>query len=164
MGLASTMRRLTDAVMKKLIAVAFLSLALAPAGFAQGPTEPLSIKSGDTTHALTVEIADTPQEITAGLAGRASVAAGQGLLLDMRQAPEGMVLNMKGVLVNLDLLYVAPDGTVVAVAQNARAGSLRPLAPGLRAAAVIEIAGGQVAALGLKPGDKVTHKVFGNAG
>ena len=82
----------------------------------------------------------------------------------MRTAPEGSALNMKGVTVNLDLLFVGPEGTVVAIAQNARAGSVRPLNPGLRSAAVIEIAAGQAAALGLKPGDKVRHKVFGNAG
>jgi len=150
--------------MKKLAAFAVLSLAIAPPAFAQGPTEPLSIKSGDKIHAFTVEIADTPEEIAAGLSGRASVAAGQGLLLDMRKAPDGVLLNLRGVQVNLDLLYVGADGTVVAIVQNARAGSLRPLAPGLRSAAVIEIAGGQAAALGLKPGDKVTHKAFGNAG
>lgn len=150
--------------MKKLLASAVFSLAIALPAFAQGPTEPLSIKSGDKTHAFNVEIADTPEEITQGLAGRASVAAGQGLLLDMRKAPDGVLLNLKGVQVNLDLLYVGADGTVVAVIQNARAGSLRPLAPGLRSAAIIEIAGGQAAALGLKPGDKVTHKAFGNAG
>ena len=95
---------------------------------------------------------------------RAALAADQGMLFDMRTAPEGSALNMKGVTVNLDLLFVGPDGTVVAVAQNARAGSVRQLNPGLRSAAVIEIAAGQAATLGLKPGDKVRHKVFGNAG
>ena len=57
--------------MKKLIASAVFSLAIALPAFAQGPTEPLSIKSGDKTHAFNVEIADTPEEITKGLAGRA---------------------------------------------------------------------------------------------
>ena len=101
--------------MKKLAAFAVLSLAIALPAFAQGPTEPLSIKSGDKIHAFTVEIADTPEEIAAGLAGRASVAAGQGLLLDMRKAPDGVLLNLRGVQVNLDLLYVGADGTVVAI-------------------------------------------------
>lgn len=150
--------------MKKLAAFAIFSFVVAFPSFAQGPAEPLSIKSGDKTHAFTVEIADTPEEIATGLSGRATVPAGQGLLLDMRKAPDGVLLNLKGVQVNLDLLYVGADGTIVAIVQNARAGSLRPLAPGLRSAAVIEIAGGQAAALGLKPGDKVTHKAFGNAG
>lgn len=150
--------------MKKLAAFAAFALALAAPAFAQGPTETLTIVSGDKTHAFKVEIADTPEEITLGLAGRASLAADHGMLLDLRRAPAGMLLNMKDVQVNLDFLFVGPDGTVVAVAQNARAGSLRPLAPGLRAVGVIEIAGGQAAALGLKPGDKVNHAVFGNAG
>jgi hypothetical protein len=35
---------------------------------------------------------------------------------------------------------------------------------GLNAAAVLQIAGGQSAALGLKPGDKVNFKSFTNGG
>ncbi|OYX47541.1 MAG: hypothetical protein B7Y90_12760 [Alphaproteobacteria bacterium 32-64-14] len=154
----------TDAVMKKLVALFALSLVIAAPAFAQGAIEPLTIVSGAKTHTLKVEVADTPEEIAKGLMGRGSLAADQGMLFDMRTAPEGTALNMKGVTVNLDLLFVGPEGTVVAVAQNARAGSVRQLNPGLRSAAVIEIAAGQAAALGLKPGDKVRHKVFGNAG
>jgi len=150
--------------MKKLAAVIALSFALVAPAFAQGAAEPLTIVSGDKTHALKVEIADTPEEVAQGLAGRTGVPAGQGMLFDLRTAPEGSALNLKGVTANLDVLFVGPEGTIVAIAQNARAGSVRPLNPGLRSAAVIEIAAGQVAALGLKPGDKVRHKVFGNAG
>ena len=46
----------------------------------------------------------------------------------------------------------------------ARGGSLRPVAPGLGAAAVLQIAAGQSAALGIKPGDTVKNKIFGNGG
>ena len=162
--LALVRGRRTDAGMKKLTAILALSFVLVTPALAQGATEPLTIVSGAKTHALKVEVADTPEEIAKGLTGRAALAADQGMLFDMRTAPEGSALNMKGVTVNLDLLFVGPDGTVVAVAQNARAGSVRQLNPGLRSAAVIEIAAGQAAALGLKPGDKVRHKVFGNAG
>ena len=150
--------------MKKLVLAAAIALAFATPAFAQGPTEPLIVTSGDKTQTLNVEIADSPEEIAKGLTGRASVAPGSGMLFDMRALPQAAPLTMKGVQVELDLLFISGDGLVVAVIQHARAGSLRPLDPGLRSAAVVEIAGGQAAALGLKPGDKVRHRVFGNAG
>lgn len=150
--------------MKTLALIAAFSSTLAAPAFAQGPVEPLTVASGDKTHTLDVEIADSPDEIAKGLTGRASLAPGQGMLFDMRAIPQAAPLTMKDVQVELDLLFVAPDGLVVAVIQHARAGSLRPLDPGLRSVAVVEIAGGQAAALGLKPGDKVSHRIFGNAG
>ena len=150
--------------MKKLALIAAISFALATPALAQGPVEPLTVASGDKTHTINVEIADSPDEIAKGLTGRASLAPGQGMLFDMRAIPQAAPLTMKDVQVELDLLFMAPDGLVVAVIQHARAGSLRPLDPGLRSVAVVEIAGGQAAALGLKPGDKVSHRIFGNAG
>ena len=47
---------------------------------------------------------------------------------------------------------------------RARPGSLRTVAPGLGSAAVLQIAGGQATALGIKPGDTVKNKMFGNGG
>ena len=71
---------------------------------------------------------------------------------------------MKGVTIDLDVLFLGPDGTIIGIVQGARAGSLRPLWTGLGWAAVLEIPAGQATALGLKTGDKVRGKVFGNAG
>jgi uncharacterized membrane protein (UPF0127 family) len=150
--------------MKKLALFAAVSLAFAVPAFAQGATEPLIVASSDKTHTLNVEIADTPAEIATGLGGRASLGPDQGMLLDMRALPQPTPITMKGVQVDLDLLFMGPDGLVVAVIQHARAGSLRPLDPGLRSVAVVKIASGQAAALGLKPGDTVRHRIFGNAG
>ena len=50
------------------------------------------------------------------------------------------------------------------IAASARPGSLRTVAPGLGSAAVLQIAGGQAMALGIKPGDTVKNKIFGNGG
>lgn len=150
--------------MKKLVLIAAVSLAFAAPALAQGASEPLTLASGDKTHTLNVEIADTPAKIATGLVGRASLAPDQGMLLDMRAIPQPAPITMKGVQVDLDLLFLAPDGLVLAIIQHARAGSLRPLDPGLRSVAVVKVASGQVAALGLKPGDEVRHRIFGNAG
>ncbi len=155
--------------MKKLIslavlAVAFVSPALVLPALAQTPTEPVSIVSGGKTHAFQVEVADTLPEISKGLSGRTTLGKDQGLLMDFRQVREQYNLNMKGVQVDLDMLFIDGEGMVRAIAVNARPGSLRTIAPGLGSAAVLQIAGGQSQALGLKPGDIVKNKMFGNGG
>ena len=150
--------------MKRTLLLAALAATFAASAMAQTPTEALSVVSGDKTHAFQVEVADTLPEISAGLAGRATLAKDHGLLMDFRQVREQFNLNMKGVLVELDMLFIDGDGMVRAVATSARPGSLRTVAPGFGSAAVLQIPGGQAAALGIKPGDTVKNKIFGNAG
>jgi uncharacterized membrane protein (UPF0127 family) len=147
---------------RTFFAIAF-ALVLPAAAIAQ-PAETLTIVSGDKSHTVKVDVAETKSAAEAGLAGRTALAAGEGLLIDYRKVGENMSPTMKGVGFDLDLLFVAPEGTIVGVIQHARAGSLRPLWVGLGSSAVLEIPAGQVAALGIKPGDKVRHRAFGNAG
>jgi len=147
---------------RSLFAIAF-ALVLPAAAIAQ-PAETLTIVSGDKSHTVKVDVAETKAAAVAGLAGRTALAAGEGLLIDYRKVGENLSPTMKGVGFDLDLLFVAPEGTIVGVIQHARAGSLRPLWVGLGSSAVLEIPAGQVAALGIKPGDKVRHRAFGNAG
>jgi uncharacterized protein len=147
---------------RTLFAIAF-ALVLPAAAIAQ-PAETLTIVSGDKLHTVKVDVAETKAAAEAGLAGRTALAAGEGLLIDYRKVGENLSPTMKGVGIDLDLLFVAPEGTIVGVIQHARAGSLRPLWVGLGSSAVLEIPAGQAAALGIKPGDKVRHRAFGNAG
>ena len=147
---------------RSLFAIAF-ALVLPAAAIAQ-PAETLTIVSGDKSHTVKVDVAETKVAAVAGLAGRTALAAGEGLLIDYRKVGENLSPTMKGVGLDLDLLFVAPEGTIVGVIQHARAGSLRPLWVGLGSSAVVELPKGQVAALGIKPGDKVRHRAFGNAG
>ncbi|MDP3493163.1 MAG: DUF192 domain-containing protein [Hyphomonadaceae bacterium] len=150
--------------MKRTLLLAAFAAAFSASAMAQTPTEALSVVSGDKTHAFQVEVADTLPEISTGLSGRASLAKDRGLLMDFRQVREQFNLNMKGVQVDLDMLFIDGDGMVRAIATSARPGSLRTVAPGLGAAAVLQIAGGQAMALGIKPGDTVKNKIFGNGG
>ncbi len=150
--------------MKKLLVIAVLAIAPPAPAFAQGASEPLSIVSGGKPNVFQVEVASTPEARARGLGGRDALAKDHGLLLDYRTVKEQSAVTMKDVKVDLDMLFLDGDGTVIAIATNARPGSLRPVAPGLGAAAVLQIAGGQSAALGLKPGDKVKNKMFGNGG
>lgn len=150
--------------MKRTLSLAALAAAFSTSALAQTPMEPLRIVSGGKTHSFQIELADTLPEITKGLTGRTTLAKDYGLLMDFRTVREQVQLTMKDVKIGLDMLFVDGDGTVRAIAVNARPGSLRNISPGLGSAAVLQIAGGQSIVLGLKPGDKVQNKLFGNGG
>ena len=125
-----------------------------------GAAEPLSIVSGGKTNAFQVEVADTPARAAQGLTGRADLAKDHGMLFDFRANQQEPVVSMKGVTLPLDVLFLDPDGTVTAIAENARPGSWRKITPGFPYAFALEIKGGIVKELGLKPGDKVQHKLI----
>jgi uncharacterized membrane protein (UPF0127 family) len=61
------------------------------------------------------------------------------------------------------MLFMAPDGQVIAIARNAVPGSLRTITPGVPVKAVLELNGGRAEELGIEPGDEVIHPIFGNA-
>ena len=127
----------------------------------QGPTDPLIIETGGKSHAFKVELADTPKESEMGLMYRASMPKDHGMIFDFRPAKE-VNMWMKNCLFPQDMLFLDDDGTILAIAENARPGSERLIGPGFPISSVLELNGGMVKELGLKPGDKVKHKLFGN--
>jgi hypothetical protein len=62
---------------------------------------------------------------------------------------------MKNTLVPLDMVFIGPDGKIGRIAENTTPMSLDPVASIDPISAVLELAGGRSAQLGLKPGDKV---------
>ena len=150
--------------MKRFLAFGLAAIVLAaPIALAELETGPLSIDSGDGTHAFTVELANDPEEITTGLMNRESMAPDAGMLFDFGQ-PREAAMWMKNTLIPLDMLFIDPTGKVIAIARNAVPGSLRTISPGVPVKAVLELNGGRAAELGIEPGDEVHHPIFNNAG
>ena len=149
--------------MKRFLAFGLAAIVLAvPAALAELETGPLTITSGDSTHAFTVELANDPEEITTGLMNRESMDADAGMLFDFGQPREASMW-MKNTLIPLDMLFIDPAGRVIAIARNAVPGSLRTISPGVPVKGVLELNGGRAAELGIEPGDEVHHPIFGNA-
>jgi uncharacterized membrane protein (UPF0127 family) len=159
--------------MKQLLSLLAFSfvLAFSPHAFAQapqnpvGPTDPLTIVSSGKNHAFKVEMADTPEESERGLMYRASMPKDHGMIFDFRtpgQPAREVSMWMKNCLFPQDMLFLDEKGTVIAIAENARPGSTRLISPGFPTAGVLELNGGIAKELGIKPGDKVQHKLFGN--
>ena len=127
-------------------------LEKSPAGLEQIP---LTIKSSTGKHRFTVEVAQTPEQQAQGLMFRQSLAPDQGMIFP-RNPPGDASFWMKNTLIPLDLVFIRPDGSIARIAENAVPMSLDPIPSLEPVGAVLEIAGGRAAQLGIKPNDKVT--------
>lgn len=111
-------------------------------------------------HVFAVEVATTVDQLTQGLMYRASLAADAGMLFDFGQV-RPISMWMKNTLIPLDMLFLGPDGRVVGVAERAVPGSLAVIDSPGPVRGVLEVNGGTVGRLGLAPGDRVLHPLFG---
>ena len=116
---------------------------------------PLTIRSLSRTHRFTVEVARTPEEQATGLMNRQSLAPDRGMLFPY-EPPRSTSFWMKNTLIPLDMIFIRPDGTIARIAANTVPLSLEPVPSLEPVAAVLEIAGGRAAELGILEGDRVS--------
>ena len=126
-------------------------LERSPAGLEQVP---LTINSANGKHRFTVEVARTPEEQAQGLMFRKSVPPDRGMIFPY-DPPVQVSFWMKNTLVPLDMVFIGPDGKIGRIAANTTPMSLDPVASIDPVSAVLEIAGGRAAELGIREGDKV---------
>ena len=93
---------------------------------------------------------------------RTSLAPDAGMLFDYRQ-PTAATMCMLNTFVPLDMLFVDAQGRIVNIHERAVPRSLDVIAAAEPVRAVIELNGGTAARLGIEPGDRVVHPIFGNA-
>ena len=141
----------------RILLVLFL-LAFAPAALAEAREE-LAIVTANGRHVFRVEIADDPEERVQGLMFRKSLAPDAGMLfLSGRNEPQSFW--MKNTEIPLDLLVISQDGRIADLHERAVPVSLQPIASKVPVWAVLEVAGGTAAKLGVRPGDRVEHRAF----
>jgi hypothetical protein len=127
------------------------------------PTEPLSITAdGGKVYNFTVEMAATPQEQATGEMFRTNIPANAGMLFVWPQ-PADQAMWMENCPVPEDMVFIAPDGTILAIAENTVPYSTRPVSAGQKEVAVLELQGGITATDGISVGDKVVAKQFGGS-
>ena len=114
---------------------------------------PLTINSANGKHRFTVEVARTPEEQAQGLMFRKSVPPDRGMIFPY-DPPVQVSFWMKNTLVPLDMVFIGPDGKIGRIAANTTPMSLDPVASIDPVSAVLEIAGGRAAELGIREGDK----------
>ena len=142
----------------KMLAAAFLLLF---GGLAVAQTEitfetsrlTLHTETGD--HEIVVELAETEQQRQRGLMYRTELAPDHGMIFDLGQ-PRTASMWMANTLIPLDMVFIRTDGSVAGFYEQAEPGSKRVIASREPVKYVLELAGGQAQAYGLKPGDTVT--------
>jgi uncharacterized membrane protein (UPF0127 family) len=122
----------------------------------------LTIVAGGHDLKFEVDLATNDAERSHGLMFRKQLGAYEGMLFDFYQEMQ-VSFWMKNTLIPLDMVFIAGDGTVKHVHANAVPLSTDPIPSLYPVRAVLEINGGSAALLGIKPGDKVKHAIFGNA-
>jgi len=115
---------------------------------------PLTITSANGVHRFTVDVAATPAEQQRGLMFVKSLAPNRGMIFPY-STPQPVSFWMKNTLIPLDIIYIAPDGTIARIA-HAKPLDETPLPSGEPIVAVLEIGGGRAAELGIAMGDTVT--------
>lgn len=117
----------------------------------KGGLVPLRVKDA----VVNVEIADTDEERTQGLGGRAGLAEDRGMLFT-----KAGCFWMKDVMMPLDVVFMEKDGTVVDFksmeVEPVPSQPARLYSSSAPADMALELAGGWAASHGLQPGDRIT--------
>lgn len=114
----------------------------------------LTISSAGKQHDFTVEVAGTREEQAQGLMFRKELAPDKGMLFPFAQSRMANFW-MKNTLIPLDIIFIRSDGSIESIAANTTPYSLDGVESGEPVAAVLELAGGRAAELGIGPGDIV---------
>ena len=109
------------------------------------------------THRFTVEVAMTPEEQAMGLMYRNALGPGHGMIFPF-DPPRQASFWMRNTLIPLDMIFIRADGTIANIAANTVPLSEAPVVSDGVVSAVLEIAGGRSAELGIQAGDKVNWK------
>jgi uncharacterized protein len=154
----SVMRR----CMLVLLAVSVLNLPFAGADgrVAAADLQSLEIASKSGVHVFAVELASTPEEHAKGLMYRRQLPEGQGMLFDFhREQPTSFW--MKNTYIPLDMIFIRGDGRILRIAENTVPLSETLVPSGGPVRAVLEVNAGTAKKLGIAPGDRVGHAIFG---
>ncbi|EXS71410.1 DUF192 domain-containing protein [Sphingobium sp. Ant17] len=115
---------------------------------------PVVIRTAKGAHRFDVEVAITRDEQAKGLMFRRELGPTTGMLFPM-DPPRTASFWMKDTLIPLDMLFIRTDGTIAFLQAETEPYSRVPVSAGVPVAAVLELAGGRAAALGIAEGDRV---------
>jgi uncharacterized membrane protein (UPF0127 family) len=125
------------------------------------PRSSLVVAAGGRDLKFEVELALDDAHRSHGLMFRKKLGPYEGMLFDFFQEMP-VSFWMKNTLIPLDMLFIAADGTIKHIHANAVPMTTDAIPSQYPVRAVLEINGGSAALLGIKPGDKVKHAIFGN--
>jgi uncharacterized membrane protein (UPF0127 family) len=122
--------------------------------------DPLTIVTTRGPVRFKVEVARTLAQQERGLMFRDAVAPDAGMIFPF-DPPQPASFWMKNTRIPLDLLFIRADGTIARIAAMAKPYSLDLIPANEPVAAVLEIAGGRAAAVGIAAGNHVRWRSLG---
>ena len=122
-------------------------------------TIPLEVVSKAGSHKFIVELATTYEQQAMGMMYRTKIDPDKGMFFVYTEA-ERRSYWMKNVSIPLDIIYIRSDGRISNIIRNAKPHDGTPRYSRGKVLAVLEIAGGRARELGIRPGDKVLHRIF----
>jgi uncharacterized protein len=149
-------------VPRRLVLAAALALPALPA-LALDPGELVVETPVGGAHRFTVELAATPGERARGLMHRRSMRPDHGMLFDFH-TPQPVAFWMKDTPLPLDMLFLDARGTVVQVEADTVPYSEAAIPSREPVRAVLELNAGTAKRLGIAPGARVRHPIFGASG
>ena len=118
------------------------------------------VPAGGQEVPVDIEIAEAPKEKEMGLMFRTQLADNQGMLFPYGE-PRELSMWMHNTYIPLDMLFIRSDGVIHRIEKEAEPLSDRVINSDGPVSAVLELAGGAAARLGIKEGDRVRHPLFG---
>ena len=90
---------------------------------------------------------------------RTQLAADAGMLFDFK-SDQITAMWMRNTRIPLDMLFIANDGKIINIAERTVPLSEQIIPSDGPVRAVLELNGGTVARLAIRPGDRVIHPIF----
>jgi len=122
-------------------------------------TEELTIDTDNGPVRFTVEIADDDAERNRGLMFRDPLPDDRGMLFHF-QEPEMASFWMRNTPSSLDIIFIGVDGRILNIAERTTPYSEDGIPAAGLTRGVLEIRGGRARELGIRPGDRVRHRIF----
>ena len=154
-------RRLMAAACVLAAAAIFIGLLQNAPARAASTLETLVIDTAQGPRSYQVEVMRNEADRERGLMLRPMMPADRGMLFDFGRVDK-VAMWMKDTLIPLDMLFIRKDGKIARITAMTEPMSERVLPSGEPVLGVLEINGGQAAYFGIKEGDTVRHKLFGN--
>ncbi len=130
-----------------------------PAPIANTQFEQVTVETAEGPVQFEVEIADTEAERNRGLMFRQTMPGYRGMLFDF-QDPRPVSFWMHNTILSLDIIFIGTDGRILNIADHATPQSDDPIPSDGVTRGVLEIGAGRAGVLGIRPGDRVRHRIF----
>lgn len=148
-----------------LMAAAMAGLGILTAAFDPAfamRRETLKLLTAQGEKVINVEITESNEEKARGLMFRTKLSDQEGMLF-FYDRPQEITMWMRNTYIPLDMVFVRADGVVHHIEARTEPLSERIISSRGSVVACLELAGGAAERLGLKPGDRIDHKLFKQA-